>query len=261
MKFSIVTISYNQCNFIENTITSIVNQDYKNIEYIVVDAGSDDGSRDIIYKYHDRIKKIVFETDSGPADGLNRGFGHATGDIFGFINADDELIPNALSTVSQFFRTHPKVDVVSGCGYFIDSEGFYLRRIVPSKFNTWLYVHGGVSVFQQGTFFRASYFKKVGGFNIINKTCWDGELFLDMAMAGAKFATIGDDLAYFRLHEAGITGSGRLSHQYRLDSERLFIKATGRQPTSFDVIQGILARTIKGILDPMYYIRRLVSLI
>jgi glycosyltransferase involved in cell wall biosynthesis len=259
MKISIVTISYNQAQFLEQAILSVINQDYPNIEYIVVDPGSTDGSREIIEKYRSKISKVVLEKDAGAADGLNKGFSFATGDVFGFLNSDDELLPNALARIASFFNARPRVDVVSGCGYFTDSEGVRLCRIVPSKLTAWLYVHGGVSVFQQGTFFLAPYFKKVGGFNIENRTCWDGELFLDMAIAGARFATIADDLACFRLHEGGITGSGRLEDKYRKDTARIFMKATGRERNGFDDVQDIAARAVKGLIDPAYYFRRIVS--
>lgn len=260
MKISIVTISYNQAQFLEQAILSVINQDYPNIEYIVVDPGSTDGSREIIEKYRSRISKVVLEKDAGAADGLNKGFAYATGDIFGFLNSDDELLPNALTRIAAFFTANQSVDVVSGCGYFTDSEGVRLRRIVPSRLNAWLYVHGGVSIFQQGTFFRASCFKNVGGFNMGNQTCWDGELFLDMALADARFATIGDDLAHFRLHQGGITGSGRLEEKFRKDVTRLFIKATGRERNSFDFLQHIAARLLKGLVDPMYFPRRIQAL-
>ncbi len=259
MKISIVTISYNQAQFLEQAILSVINQNYHNIEYIVVDPGSTDGSRDIIEKYRSRISKVVLEKDVGAADGLNKGFSFATGDVLGFLNSDDVLLPNALARIASFFNTHPRVHVVSGCGYYTDSDGIRLRRIVPSKLTGWLYVHGGVSVFQQGTFFLAPYFRKVRGFNIENKTCWDGELFLDMALAGARFATIGDDIAHFRLHEGGITGSGRLEEEYRKDTARLFTKVTGREWSTLDAVQYMVARVAKGLVDPLYLLRRVSS--
>lgn len=261
MKISIVTISFNQAEFLEQAILSVVNQNYINLEYIVVDPGSTDGSREIIEKYRDRISTVVFEKDAGAADGLNKGFSYATGDVYGFLNSDDELLPNTLNKVAKYFNTNPYVDAVSGCGYFTDAEGLKLRRIVPSKLTPWLYVHGAVSVFQQGTFFRTSYFKQVGGFNVENKTCWDGELFLDMAMAGACFSTVGDDFAHFRLHEGGITGSGRLEERYRIETMRLFTKATGRKRNAFDNIQDKVARIVKGFADPAYYFRRVSTVL
>src|SRR5215212_920496 len=114
MKFSIVTISFNQVRFLEQAIYSVLEQDHPSVEYIVVDPGSTDGSREIIERYRDRIDKVVFEPDKGPADGLNKGFAHASGDVFGFPNSDDILEPGTLSGVARYFETHPEVDLVSG---------------------------------------------------------------------------------------------------------------------------------------------------
>src|SRR6202171_6644991 len=95
-RVSIVTISFNQAPFLERAIRSVVEQDYPDIEYIVVDPGSTDGSRDIIERYRSRISQVIYEPDHGPADGLNKGFASATGDIFGSINADDAFLPGAV---------------------------------------------------------------------------------------------------------------------------------------------------------------------
>jgi glycosyltransferase involved in cell wall biosynthesis len=260
MKVSVVTISFNQAQFLEQAMRSVFEQEFPDLEYILVDPGSTDGSRDLIEKYRTKLTSVIFEKDLGAADGLNKGFSKASGEIFGFINSDDILLPEAIKIVAQYFDTNPTVDVVSGCGHFTDSYGTPIRPIIPSKLTPWLFAHGGVSVFQQGTFFRASYFRRIGGFNVDNKTCWDGELFLDMAMAGARFATIGNYIAHFRLHEGGITGSGRLAVAYRKDLERLFEKALGRKRTRFDRFLDIFARVMKGTVDPMYYPRRLLAL-
>jgi glycosyltransferase involved in cell wall biosynthesis len=232
MKISIVTISYNQKEFLRECIDSVLSQDYLDVEYIVVDPGSTDGSRELINSYADRIIR-VFERDHGPADGLNRGFAVATGDVFGFINSDDTLLPGALSAVARKFA-RGNVDVVCGTGNIIDAHGATTRVIASSRMTPWLYVHGGVTVFQQGTFFSADAFRGVGGFNVENGTCWDGELLLDMALSGARFSTIPDRLATFRLHAGSISGSGRLVERYRNDCDRLFRKATGRDRRPLD---------------------------
>ena len=112
MKVSIVTISYNQCEFLEQALVSVLDQDYHNIEYIVIDAGSTDGSREIIQKHHHRIDKVIFEEDEGPADGLNKGFSIASGHIYGFLNSDDFLLPGVISKVVDTFKKQP-----NGC-YF-----------------------------------------------------------------------------------------------------------------------------------------------
>jgi len=257
VKFSIVTISYNQARYLERAIRSVISQEGVALEYIVVDPGSSDGSRELIAKYRDRIDVAVLEADAGPADGLNRGFAWATGDVFGFVNADDELMPGALARIADAFQRMPRADVVSGCGYFVDELGRRLRRIVPTPVSPWLYAHGGVTVFQQGTFFKAEWFRKVGGFCTTNHTCWDAELFLDMALAGARFTTIGSDVAYFRLHQASITGSGRLDERYGRDLDRLFEKATGRGRLPRDKVFGATARLVKWLANPGYLSRRL----
>ena len=95
MRVSIVTISFNQAEFLERAIRSVIEQDYPDVEYIVVDPGSTDGSREIIEKYRSRISKVILEPDTGPANGLNKGFAAATGEIFGYINADDAFLPKA----------------------------------------------------------------------------------------------------------------------------------------------------------------------
>jgi glycosyltransferase involved in cell wall biosynthesis len=257
VKFTIVTISYNQVEFLKRCIDSVLSQKGVDVEYVVMDPGSNDGSRELISGYADRIQKVVFEKDQGPADGLNRGFSEGSGDIFGFLNSDDELIPGALLKIQEAFKRNPQADMISGCGYFVDARGDILKTIVPSKFSPWLYLNGAVTVFQQGTFFTRRIYEKAGGFNRENRTCWDGELFLDMALAGAVHHTIGDDIALFRLHGGSITGSGRLNEKYALDIARLYQKASGKNFKHASRLERIVARIAKSVLDPAYLLRRL----
>ncbi|RMH35842.1 MAG: glycosyltransferase [Nitrospirae bacterium] len=212
MKVSIVTISYNQARFLEETIRSVIEQDYPEIEYIVVDPGSTDGSREIIERYRDRIDHIIFEPDEGPADGLNKGFAKATGEIFGFLNADDLLLPGAVRRVVDYFRRYPEIDVVSGHGYKIDSAGNIIGKTYSHRFRPRDYVFGACVLVQQSTFFRNSAFRQAGGFNKGNRVSWDGELWFDMGMAGCKFGRMHTFLSAFRMHPDSITVSGRLSH-------------------------------------------------
>ena len=159
MKVSIVTISLNQAPFLERAILSVVEQDHDDIEYIVVDPGSTDGSRDIIERYRDRISVAVLEPDAGPADGLNMGFARATGDIFGYINADDAYLPGAIGKAVDAFRASPAADVVCGHGFIVNANGAVRRRFYSDQFSAGRYVHGGVTVMQQSTFFRRDAFQ------------------------------------------------------------------------------------------------------
>ncbi len=234
---SIVTISFNQARFLPAAIDSIVGQDYPGLDYIVVDPGSTDGSRDIIAGYGDRIATVLLDPDNGPADGLNKGFAAARGDIFGYINADDLLLPGALARVAAAFAD-PAVDVVLGNGVIIDDHDRQLRHAQSSRFSRAAYGHGAMTFIQQGCFFRAAAFARAGGFNAANRTCWDAELLIDMALAGARIVNIPDRLGAFRLYGDTITGSGRLAEAMRVDVARIAAKALGRPPRFGD---GVLA--------------------
>jgi glycosyltransferase involved in cell wall biosynthesis len=220
-KVSIVTISLNQGAFVERAIRSVLEQEAVDLEYIVVDAGSTDGSREVIEKYRPRIAKIILEPDDGPANGLNKGFAQATGEVLGYLNADDILLPGALSeAVALLERSH--ADVVYGDGYFIDAEGRSIRRCLSTPFNFRRLLLGAMVVMQQSTFFRARCFREVGGFNEQNHTCWDGELFFEFAKRGLGVVHVAKYWSAFRLHSGGISGSGRLEEQYQADLRRIY---------------------------------------
>jgi glycosyltransferase involved in cell wall biosynthesis len=218
---SIVTISFNLGAFLEQAIRSVIEQSHVDLEYIVVDAGSNDGSREIISKYRESISKIIFEPDTGPANGLNKGFLGADGRIFGYLNADDILLPGSLrDAVKQMDRS--QADVLYGDGYFIDETGACTGRCMSTSYNYRRLVTGGMVVMQQSTFFTADAFKRVGGFNEDNYTCWDGELFFEFAKNGLRIAHAEKYWSAFRIHSGGITGSGRLQEQYRKDHNRIY---------------------------------------
>lgn len=221
-KISLVTISYNQGRFLEECIKSVIEQGYPPHEYIVVDPGSTDGSRDIVDRYRSRITAVVFEKDNGPADGLNKGFSHATGDILGFINADDRLVPGALAYVRDYFARNPNVDVLGGAIRIIDEAGApSMRKRTSDRFRPADYAAGTCTICQQATFFRRAVFLGVGGFNRENRISWDGELMVDMAMRGAKFATVNKVLGDFRVYRQSITGSGKYRNAQLEDLQRI----------------------------------------
>jgi glycosyltransferase involved in cell wall biosynthesis len=229
VKISIVTLSFNQRAFLQEALDSVLKQNYEDIEYIVVDPGSTDGSRELLQNYSGRIAHLVLEPDNGPADGLNHGFAHATGEICGFLNADDLLFDGALRRVVDFFQTHPDCDVVMGNGDVVNTQGKPLRHVRAREFTVARYLYGGTYWLQQSTFFRRESFLRVGGFNVENRTCWDGELFVSMAQQGAVVGRIDADLGKFRLHDASITSTGRLQERYRADRKRIFRKIRGRE--------------------------------
>lgn len=233
---SIVTISFNQAQYLTAALESVLAQDYPGLDYIVVDPGSTDGSREIIAAYRDRLAAVVLDADRGPADGLNHGFAAARGDIFGYINADDLLLPGALRTVARRFAERREADVLCGNGVLIDSAGEVIRPIATSAFSRRALAYGAMTFVQQGNFFRRAAFEAAGGFNAGNRTCWDAELLLDMAFAGARVINVPDRLGAFRLYGETITGSGRLAAQTRVDHARLRDRALGRPPRAVDAV-------------------------
>lgn len=256
MKISIVTISFNQAQYLRQCIDSVLNQNYSNIEYIVVDPGSTDGSREIIESYGDRIIKI-FERDSGPSDGLNKGFEHATGQIFCYLNSDDTFCPDALTTVANTFKNFPCDDVLYGHGYVIDECGQRLRRCYSDRFSLKAAAYGSAVVIQPSTFFRAEAFKAVNGFNKENRSNWDGELFIDMVIHGFKARRVDEFFSNYRIHTGSITGSGRLKLLHRAHSDRMFEKIMGRGKRISDRYWTLAYRIFKHFIHPYATLERL----
>lgn len=233
-RISIVTISFNQASFLPLAIDSVVEQQYPNLQYIVVDAGSTDGSREIIESYGQRISVKIFEKDRGPGDGLNKGFARTDGEILGFLNADDILLPHALETVGQYFLTHPDVDVVSGHCHIIDAQGNVLRDSYSDRFHPGRVMYRAASLMQPSTFFRKQAYDKCGGFNAANRLDWDTELFVDLHAAGARFARCEAMLSGYRIHSSTVTAQRRNKLVVDQDLRRLFEQKRGRAWAWFD---------------------------
>lgn len=258
LKVSIVTISFNQVEFVGRTIQSVLNQDYPNIEYIVMDPGSTDGSRDVIKGYESNIAHIVFEPDEGPADGLNKGFSIATGEIFGFLNSDDILYPGAVSAAVRFFSNHPKIDVVSGHAKVIGPDDRVLRRAYSDRMSVFRFVYSSVALIQPSTFFRRSAFNRTKGFNISNRAIWDGELFFDMAKANCKFGRSEEIWSGFRLHRQSITISGRTAEERHEVIEKRYAQMLGRPRNRWDRVVESILRVWRHLANPRDTMERIL---
>jgi glycosyltransferase involved in cell wall biosynthesis len=259
MKISIVTVSFNQHAYLRAAIESILRQGYPELEYIVVDPGSTDGSRDLIQSYSGQIAHIVFEPDRGAADGLNKGFSLATGEVFGFLNADDLLMPGSLQRIADVFRERPECDMAFGNGHIIDREGRTLKHVKARGFTVQRHFHSGSHWLQQSTFLRREAFVRSGGFNPENRTSWDGELFVTMAKQGARIVYVDADLSAFRIHEASISGSGRLQQAYLEDNRRIFQTVAGRNWGVADDLWKFLYRAEGLLLRGISRVQRLAK--
>lgn len=122
-KISIVTPVFNQVMYLEETILSILNQNYPNLEYIIIDGGSTDGTVDIIKKYEQRLAYWVSEPDRGMYDAIQKGFDKSTGEIMGWLNADDLLYPRSLFAVALTFLQHPEANWITSHHTMIDEKG------------------------------------------------------------------------------------------------------------------------------------------
>jgi glycosyltransferase involved in cell wall biosynthesis len=164
-KISIVTPSFNHAEFLEDCILSIISQSFPNLEYIIIDGGSTDGSIDIIKKYESHLKYWVSEKDNGLYDALNKGFKQSTGEIMGWLNSDDILHRKSLFTIAEIFTKFDEINWIQGYPTVIDSTGriVYHRNARNGKYDFYLKkYHDGVFIQQESTYWRQSLWGKSG---------------------------------------------------------------------------------------------------
>lgn len=251
MKLSIVTLSFNQAPYLERALESVLGQDYPDVEYIVIDPGSTDGSRDILARYADRIDILLLEPDAGPGDGLNKGFGRASGTVLGYLNADDAYLPGAFREAMAVFAEADRPDVVCGHGYIVDGGGRVTRRMRSAPFGLTRFAYGASVQMQQSTFFRADAFARTPGFNNANRTCWDAEILMELARAGARFRIVDRYWSLFRIYDGSISGSGRLNSHYVDDLARMFRTVMGRPRAPRDRWVATGLKLARWAMDPV----------
>ena len=196
---SIVTPSFNQGKYLERTILSVLNQDYPNIEYIVMDGNSSDNSLEIIQKYAHRLAFWQSKKDLGQTDAINQGFSKAQGEIFAWINSDDTYEPNAVSEAVDFLLRHSHVGMVYGDANFIDAEDKVIGKFNTKQTNYQKLRSGFVHIPQQAAFWRAELWKKVAPLDASIYFAMDYDLWLRLAKISAIVYTP-RLWANFRLH-------------------------------------------------------------
>jgi len=156
---SIITVCLNAEKTIEETILSVVNQSYPNIEYIVIDGDSNDQTKNIIEKYKDKIHHYISKKDEGLYFAFNKGIDLVTGEIFGFVNADDILMPNAIDTLVKYYNSNPDIDFIFGS---VKKHWGILHGYKPKKI---YYSWGFYSSHSTGFFIKSTSAKQVGYYN------------------------------------------------------------------------------------------------
>jgi glycosyltransferase involved in cell wall biosynthesis len=171
-KISIITPNYNQGSFIEETILSVLNQQYPNLEYIIIDGGSTDNSIEIIKKYSNRLTYWISEKDTGMYNAINKGFAKSSGDIMGWINSDDILAKESLFNIAKLFNANKKIKWLQGFPTVINENSaiIYQRKQVYTKyfFYAKLYIKSLNFIQQESTFWKRELWEKTG--NCINET-------------------------------------------------------------------------------------------
>ncbi|MBK7455349.1 MAG: glycosyltransferase [Anaerolineales bacterium] len=204
---SIITPSFNQAQYLEATIQSVLGQDYPRIEYIIVDVGSTDGSVDLIKKYEGRLARWVSEQDKGQTDAINKGFNRANGEILAWLNSDDTYNPGAVSAAVKFLMDNPEIAMVYADCDFINEQGGVIGKFNSAQTDHHRLREGYVHIPQQTMFFRAKYWKELGPLDPSFYFAMDYDLWTRIsARAPIKYLR-GQTWANFRIHNFGKTSS------------------------------------------------------
>jgi glycosyltransferase involved in cell wall biosynthesis len=173
---SVVTCSYEQARYLDQTIRSVLEQNYPRLEYIVIDGGSADGSADVIRRHEHALAYWTSEPDRGQTDALIKGFARATGEIHGWLCSDDLLLPGALDAVARFFSTHPDVMAAYGDALWIDADGRFLRPKKEMGFNRFVFLYDHNYVPQPSMFWRSALYDAVSGLDSEFDLAMDSDL-------------------------------------------------------------------------------------
>jgi glycosyltransferase involved in cell wall biosynthesis len=220
-QISIVTPSYNQGHFLEETILSVINQNYPNLEYIIIDGGSTDNSVDIIKKYQQYFTYWVSENDKGQANAINKGLQYCTGDIFNWLNSDDYLEPGSLNKIAEIFADEQVHMVAGKVRNFSSNE----EEIIP---NQKLSAKGlmcwepGVKFVQPGVWMRRALIEQCGGIDENFHYSFDWDLYIRYLYHFRRVKETTDLLVHFRLHDDSKTQS---SHEkFQIEQNRIIEK-------------------------------------
>lgn len=231
LKLSIVTPSYNHGRFLEQAILSVINQDYVNVEYIIIDGASTDNSIEIIRKYNKHIAYWVSEPDEDLRYALQKGFAQANGDVIAWQNADDFYEPNVLGRVMRVFKNFPNVDLVFGNINIINEFNQVIDKLCHIPLFYPLDLFAGLPFQNHAAFFRRSLWEKAGGITF-QELNYDADLIYRISRIAHPFF-IHSELGAYRNHAGSITFSERSTNiqKDRWVIRRRFLGRWGRLPT------------------------------
>jgi glycosyltransferase involved in cell wall biosynthesis len=252
-RISIVTPSLNQAPFLEFTIRSVIEQNYPDIEYVIQDGGSLDGSVEILKRYERRLTRWESVPDGGQAHAINLGFAHATGQIMAWLNSDDLLLPGTLNYVADFFNLHPEVDVLYAHRVLVDEMGREIGRWILPPHDEGV-IRWADYIPQETLFWRRRLWKSIGGALDENfKFAMDWDLILRFQEARAKFARVPRFLGAFRVWPGQKTQTA-MDSQGALEMAILRERYHGRKVSQAEVASGIRGYLTRHAFRHILYI-------
>jgi hypothetical protein len=250
MKISIVTASYNAESYIESALTSVLNQKYPDLEYVVIDGASKDSTFQIVEKYTDKISYCVSEPDAGQYHAIQKGFDKSTGEIMAWLNADDVYMPWTLSVVAEIFETYPEIQWITGLPGFLNKKGQYTGihasiAAYPQQYisSGWYQEHLAGYLQQESMFWRRSLWDKTTGLDLSLDLAGDFKLWTEFAKH-APLVQVATPLAAFR-KLPGIQKSSVDVNGYRREVAKV-CEALPKPPVIWDKIAscGVVARSL-----------------
>jgi carbamoyltransferase len=235
---AIVTPSYGQADFIGATVSSVLNQNYPALDYLVQDGGSTDGTTDVLATFGDTLRWDS-RRDGGQAQAINLGFSKVSGEVMGYLNSDDLLLPGALHTVGHFFATHPEIDVVYGDRLVIDRDGFEIGAWRLPRHQDGV-LNWADFIPQETLFWRRSAWERAGGkIDEDFRFALDWDLILRLRDSGARFAHLPTFLGAFRVHADQKT-SAQMADIGAGEMKRLRQRALEFDPSHHEIRRAIL---------------------
>ena len=258
LKISIITPSFNQVDFLERTLLSVLDQDYPNIEYIVIDGGSTDGSVDLIKKYEHRLAYWVSEKDRGQAHAINKGFERATGDWVAWQNSDDTYYPGVFSHLASVAKSNSALQLIIGNMNLIDRDDGLLRdlRYVRPTYKSLL--SEGMVLANQSAFWRRSAHQELGLLNESFDCAFDYDWFLRLLANSRSTEHVNATWGALRVH--GDTKTSNRQDVFEREFEQIL---SGREPSTLDkryhqfrrmclmLAQGELSYVLRGLASRM----------
>jgi glycosyltransferase involved in cell wall biosynthesis len=258
-RVSIVTPSYNQGRFIEETIRSILLQGYPDLEYVLIDARSTDESINIVRKYERWLAYWVSEPDRGQADALRKGFDKARGELLGWINADDLLAPGAVRALAEVYVRHPHFGIYAGTvENFKHTPSEESREVVKqhsiSFMNLLLSTYAQRPRFHQpGIFFTSDTYGQAGGIDPSYQYRMDYDLLLRMLDKGGRVCYLNETVAYFRKHALSKTGRRTSGYFLRVFDETSTVTSRYVDRLSREDLDRLRLQRVRDLLHGVYY--------